>query len=851
MLINLLHLFLLLIILYYFIMSNFSGFSLNGMSNTSRKNQMKQLHQRQERERQERDRQERERQERDRQERDRQERERQERERQERERQERERQERERLKRIIEYKPSMNQVNCLTSIIFSITNSTIWPISLSGKNDSGSVNASINTKDPAYKWIGSLENNSYIIDINDTTTNPATVIGGGLSCGMSAGIDGTRGWCDPANKYESSIVMSCTISGGSLGTVTYTDQTSGGTSWMNWSKDIGRFTNVDIVYTQPIVPGPPTPPGPGPIPPWTPTVNLKAIYYHQQWSCYGASAWPTSQPNGTNIATTTGRNFLISDIPDDVFDLSYAFWYVDEKGNIQSADDWADHDNTLVNQNGSSSGGAYFPWTPDDPSNKPPPCQPPNLFSKGNQYPAWRPTSVKGNFGQLLVLNSARIQRGVQPLNTSLTIGGWSYSTYFSSAVNDANRANFVSSCIHALSLWGDIFNGINFDWEYISDNGINYGNAGGNQFYDGGPWAPANQCSIDDVINFGKFLSELRTAINNDNFLKGQNIKIGIPVTPAPEKAQFDVNFLAGLVDEIHVMTYDYHSGSFPGDTQSGFHSNPLSIINKNNYPSPVYSTLDSIEYYLGLSGKSPGRPPGESIPKVLPSKLFLGIAFYTRGYSETLGPYTPASSKNVPPNISAPYDPLTQDKGVIPYWQVVTLPQTVIGSQILNDADTAAAYWISKDANQLFLSFDNPTSIDAKFASIVAKYKIGGILAWDNSSDIRGRDAKNESLDGSLTHCISRNIREQNETNRNNAIYMVSYANVVYPTNVAKKSMIPVSGVHMKKPSYALALALNPPCQDNPDKDKDPLINDIVLDVPKESTESMLERFEKMGRP
>ena len=61
----------------------------------------------------------------------------------------------------------------------------------------------------------------------------------------------------------------------------------------------------------------------------------------------------------------------------------------------------------------------------------------------------------------------------------------------------------------------------------------------------------------------------------------------------------------------------------------------------------------------------------------------------------------------------------------------------------------------------------------------------------------------------------------------------------------------MIPVSGVHMKKPSYALALALNPPCQDNPDKDKDPLINDIVLDVPKESTESMLERFEKMGRP
>ena len=404
----------------------------------------------------------------------------------------------------------------------------------------------------------------------------------------------------------------------------------------------------------------------------------------------------------------------------------------------------------------------------------------------------------------MIALNADRQKRGVQPLNTSLTVGGWSYSTYFSSAVNDTNRANFVASCIHALSLWGDIFNGINFDWEYISDNGINYGNTGGNQFYDGGPYAPPNQCSKNDVINFGKFLSDLRTAINNDNFLKGQKIKIGIPVTPAPEKAQFDVNFLAGLVDEIHVMTYDYHSGSFQGDTQTGFHSNPLPIINKTNYPSPAYSTLDSIEYYLGLSGKSPGRPPGESTPNVPPSKLFLGVAFYTRGYSDTIGPYTPASSTNIPPNISAPYDPLSGDKGVIPYWQVVTLPQTVSGSQILNDADTVAAYWVSKDANQNFLSFDNPTSIDAKFASIVFKYKIGGILAWDNSSDIRGRDANNNSLDGSLTHCISQNIKEHNELKHNNTSYMVSYANVVYPINIVKNSIIPVKGVHMKKPSH-----------------------------------------------
>ena len=82
--------------------------------------------------------------------------------------------------------------------------------------------------------------------------------------------------------------------------------------------------------------------------------------------------------------------------------------------------------------------------------------------------------------------------------------------------------------------------------------------------------------------------------------------------------------------------------------------------------------------------------------------------------------------------------------------------------------------------------------------------KYKIGGILAWDNSSDIRGRDANNNSLDGSLTHCISQNIKEHNELKHNNTSYMVSYANVVYPINIVKNSIIPVKGVHMKKPSH-----------------------------------------------
>lgn len=658
-----------------------------------------------------------------------------------------------------------------TTINFSITNKTVWPINLSGTNNNGPIAAATIDASANYSWVGSSEFNTYVIIINDITTNPPTLISGGLSCGISAGIDGTRGWCDETNKFESSITMQAVISGGTSGTITYTDSSSGGTNWLGYADPTqpDRFTNIDITYIQSIQPGPPLPPGPGPIPPWTPTVGSKAIYYHQQWDCYGASIWPTSQPNGVNIATSTGRNYLISDIPDDVLDLAYAFWYVDAAGNVQSADDWADHDNSLENQtSNTANSGEIFPWAPPDPANPPPANQPANAFSKGNQYPVWRPTQVSGNFGQILQLNKDRQSRGVPPLNTSLTIGGWTFSTYFSSAVNDTNRANFVASCVTAMKLWADIFNGINFDWEYISDNGINYGNAGGNQCYAGGPVLPANQCSTLDVVNFAKFLTDLRTAINNDVLLRTQNIKIGIPVTPAPEKAQFDINLLAGLVDEMHVMTYDFHSGSFPGDTQTGFHSNPLSVINKSNYPNPPYSTIDSIKFYLGLSGQAPGRPSGESVPNVLPSKLFLGIAFYSRGYSSTAGPYTPASNSNIPPNISAPYDTLETDKGVIPYWQIITLPETISGSQIRHDIDTQAAYWVSNDGSGDFLSFDDPISINSKFISIVNFYKIGGILAWDNASDIRGKGPNNKSLTGSLTNSITTNINKQYRKDR-----------------------------------------------------------------------------------
>lgn len=64
-------------------------------------------------------------------------------------------------------------------------------------------------------------------------------------------------------------------------------------------------------------------------------------------------------------------------------------------------------------------------------------------------------------------------------------------------------------------------FDGVDFDWEYLSTDGKNYGNDG-------------NVVDARDGENFRLFLILLRNKLN----LLGKNYLVGMCVTPAPEKA-------------------------------------------------------------------------------------------------------------------------------------------------------------------------------------------------------------------------------------------------------------------------------------------------------------------------
>lgn len=571
-------------------------------------------------------------------------------------------------------------------------------------------------------------------------------------------------------------------------TVESSVQNGFGKDFPNWFADLRLNAGVNFDLTS-ITFGGPTPeptPDTNPLPPiptgenlptvstqnipiWVPTTEKKALYYHQQWSIYGSyNNFDRTTP--LNQANNTGRNYRIINIPDEVKDMAYAFWWVDEFGNIGSADDWGDHElptykNLIQPQKYNN---AYTNET------------------TGFQYPPQRfaGNDSKGNFGDLIDLNKSRKTREVNPLNCSITIGGWSFSRFFSKAVStETTRTNFVNNCIYVLRLWQDIFNGIIFDWEYMTDNGNTF-----NSDYD-------NSKSPNDADNFTLFLQQLIKAIEDDGILspeKTRNITIGIAITPAPEKAQFDINKLEPYVDEFHIMTYDFH-GLFDS-TKSGFHTNPYSIREKkkSDYPSPSYSVEDSIKYFIGergqvsddkdnlgfINGDKGGYPiaPGPitklvPLPNIPINKLFIGTAFYSRGI-KSKGPYTDGSNftdtidKELFPvwefaNSDTPVDA----PGILPYSQIVEYANDSKNSwgNIMVDKDTKGAY-ILNTTKEYYLNFDNEDSIKAKI-DLINNYKIGGMVIWETQGDIRitiNNESSTKAPVNSLMKYISDNLNK-----------------------------------------------------------------------------------------
>ncbi len=361
---------------------------------------------------------------------------------------------------------------------------------------------------------------------------------------------------------------------------------------------------------------------------YVPPKGKRAIYYHTSWSNYD-------------------RNYQVKDLPIDyISDIAYAFFNVKPDGTVATGDAWADFDNPLIGKG----------------------IEPQNT---------WETTKdCLGNLGQF-----NKLRKQGKKFNFALAIGGWTWSANFSDAVSTAaNRARLVQSVVDLFKVWPGLFNGISLDWEYLSNDGKNYGLDG-------------NKATAQDADNFIELLKLFRSTLGPDFYLS-------FCVSAAPEKIKMPVDKLHPLLDEIHVMTYDFHDGAW-GEKVAGHQTN----LKKSPYG--IYSVEEGVAAWQKLGVPS--------------TKLFVGAALYSRGFSNTDGIGKACSGASPDKSWEA---------GSVDY-KALPLPGAV---EMWDDVAKASYSFDAK--KRVINSYDTVRSVTEK-CKFVCDNNLGGILIWESSGD------------------------------------------------------------------------------------------------------------------
>ncbi len=264
-----------------------------------------------------------------------------------------------------------------------------------------------------------------------------------------------------------------------------------------------------------------------------------------------------------------------------------------------------------------------------------------NGNSVDNSTDTWN-QPIAGNFHQLQELKAK-----YPNLKVVLSLGGWTYSKYFSdAAATDASRKKLVSSCID-MFIKGNlpsqggyggagtgkgIFDGFDIDWEYA-----------------GGGGHTGNHSSPADKQNFTALLAEFRTELNAQGTADGKTYSLSAALPAGQDKIKnIETDKIAQYLTFGDPMTYDMHGGweaTGPTNHQSPLYENPADPSSAIAPGTSKYSINEAIkDYTVG--------DPQYSIPGGFPAnKLNMGVPFYYRGWTGVAaganhGLYQPASA-------------------------------------------------------------------------------------------------------------------------------------------------------------------------------------------------------------
>ncbi|HEY3608595.1 MAG TPA: glycoside hydrolase family 18 protein, partial [Pseudonocardiaceae bacterium] len=234
---------------------------------------------------------------------------------------------------------------------------------------------------------------------------------------------------------------------------------------------------------------------------------------------------------------------------------------------------------------------------------------------------------IAGNFHQLQELKAKHPN-----LKILLSLGGWTYSKYFSdAAATSASRQKLVSSCISMFingnlpsqggfggaGTAANIFDGFDIDWEYPGSTGGHLG----------------NHVSPNDTANYTALLQEFRTELNTAGSANGKTYALSAALPAGQDKiAKIQTQQVGQILTFGDVMTYDLHGGfetNGPTNFADQLFQSPNDPSNAVAPGTQKYSGDNAIKAWTvgapayGIAGGFPAN------------KLTLGIPFYYRGWT------------------------------------------------------------------------------------------------------------------------------------------------------------------------------------------------------------------------
>jgi chitinase len=378
-------------------------------------------------------------------------------------------------------------------------------------------------------------------------------------------------------------------------------------------------------------------------------VKPRQVGYFTQWGIYGRQFYV--------------KNLDTSGAAAQLTHLNYAFANVSEQGRcFESAapgegDPWAD-----------------YQW--------PVPAE----LSVDGVGDAWG-EPLNGNFGQLLKLKQKHPH-----LKVLLSIGGWTWSTFFSNAALPENRAAFVESCLDIFikgnlpildggsggpASAAGVFDGFDLDWEWPNFEG-----------------EPGNVIRPEDKANFTALLAEFRKQLNalGKANHKQYELTAFLPANAATMDAGFEGKKIFRYLDFATVQGYDFH-GTWESIT---------------NQQSALSELKGVVRNWLDR-----GAPR---------NKIVIGIPYYGRGWTGVEG----GGDGLLQPAAGAA--PATWEAGYEDYKVLAML-----GYPLYRDVREGHA-WLFNGTT--FWTFDDPFVVLQK-SLYVRQAGLGGAMVWSLDGD------------------------------------------------------------------------------------------------------------------